>query len=74
MPRRQFYPASISRDQNGLFRVILRDLPEIAASARTLDEAVDRAAESLEKTLAEHANRGDSVPGPTALRSNELLI
>ena len=74
MLRRQFYPASISRDREGRYCVRLRDLPEIASVAPTLDEAIDRAAESLEKTIETRNGEGIPLPPPTALRSNELLI
>lgn len=74
MSRRQFYPASISRDGEGHYCVRLRDLPEIASVAPTLDEAIDRAAEFLEHTIKTRSKDGTPLPPPTALRSNELLI
>ena len=74
MPRRPFYPARVTRDRDGLYRVNLRDMPEIRAKGKTLNEAIDRAVMYLERTITDRALRGGALPTPTALRSNELLI
>lgn len=60
---RYTYDAVIEHDEDG-WAVSFPQLPEAVTFGSTRDEAIARAAEVLELTLAERLEEGDEIPAP----------
>lgn len=68
------YPAKIEQDADGFFLVTFRDFPFAATDARTMAEAMDEATDCLEEAVASCIEDGETVPMPSKLLKEEILI
>ena len=68
------YPAKIERDAEGFFLVTFRDIPFAATDGKTLDEALENAADCLCEALASCIADNEGIPFASEPRADEHLV
>jgi predicted RNase H-like HicB family nuclease len=70
LPQR-FYPAVLERGDHGAVGVWFPDFPGAVTAARTQEEAMARASDTLEEAMRGCAERDTPLPEPTSLQAIE---
>lgn len=68
------YPAKIEQDEEGFFLVVFRDIPFAVTDGKTLDEALENAADCLCEALASCIADNEEIPLASEPESDEHLI
>ena len=68
------YPVKIEQDEEDFFLVTFRDIPFATTEGKTLDEALDNAADCLSEALASCIADNEEIPLASEPGANEHMI
>jgi antitoxin HicB len=68
------YPAKIEKDEEGFYLITFRDIPFAATDGKTLDEALENAADCLCEALASGIADNEEIPFASEPEADEHLI
>jgi antitoxin HicB len=68
------YPATLTPDPDGGFTVTFRDVPEAITEGDSREEALLRAEDALESTLAMYIAAKEPLPAPSKAEAGEEMV